>query len=137
MRMQTDRVIAKTVQSLNKHLPRERKSLCDLLSEERPSIQSKDGSTHRIRRDELEMIAELVPKDRQKKIYLPILIEICPEFGRGAAKIRGSMYCLLVMELLEKEWKGEDEIIIYRPDVSRLRKSLPTASQYAFFMTTE
>ena len=133
--MQTDRVVAKTVQSLNRHLPRERKSLYTLLREERPSIVSKDGNTYRIKKAELEMIAKLIPDDQKKKIQLPILIEMSPEYGRGAGRIRGKMHCLLVTELLEKEWMGEDEIIIYRPDVTRLRRLLPTASQYAFFVS--
>ncbi|HEC57911.1 MAG TPA: DUF61 family protein [Candidatus Syntrophoarchaeum butanivorans] len=133
--MDTDRVIAKAVQSLNRHLPRERKSLYELLREDRPSISSKDGDTYRIKRDELEMIADLIPEDYHRKLYLPVLIEICPEYGRGAAKIRGKVQCSLVMELLKKEWRGEEEIIIYRPEVSKIRRVLPTASQYAFFIS--
>ncbi|OFV68220.1 MAG: protein containing DUF61 [Candidatus Syntrophoarchaeum caldarius] len=132
--MQTDRIIAKSVQGLNKHLPKARKSLHVLLGEERPAVETKDGEIHRIKRAELEMIADMVAEADHRKVVLPILIEMSPDCGPGASKIRGKIYCRIVMELIGREWKGEEEILIYRPEVRQLRRLLPTASQYAFFM---
>ncbi|MHC1567579.1 MAG: DUF61 family protein [Candidatus Syntropharchaeia archaeon] len=129
-----DRIISKTVQSLNRHLPEKRKDLSTLLSEERPGVLCKDGSFHRFKRDELERIAEIVPKEYHKKISLPLYIEIAPDYGRGAARIRGRIYCEIVRSVLGREG-NEEEMIIYRPEVRELRKNLPTTTQYAFFVS--
>ena len=61
------RVFAKLVRSLNDHLPAERKTLGDLLREEKPRVVCRDGSTHRIRREELESIEKIIGSKRKPK----------------------------------------------------------------------
>jgi uncharacterized protein (UPF0216 family) len=133
------RVFAKLVRSLNDHLPVERKALGELLIEEKPRVVCRDGSTHRIRREELEAIERIVGSKWGKeaeRLKLPILIEMAPDYGRSAARIRGRVYCDIVQSILGEERKTTDEMVIFRPDVRRLRRELPSATQYAFLIST-
>lgn len=132
------RALARLMRSLNDHLPVERKALGELLNEEKPRVVCRDGSTHRIKKDELQII-EGITKSRWGKeaemLKLPLLIEMAPDYGRSAAKIRGRMYCDIVQVILQKERKAVDEMIIFRPDIRSLRRELPSATQYAFLIS--
>ena len=133
-----DRIFVKAVKALNVHLPAERKTLLTLLDEDKPAVQGRDGSTHRIKRAELEAIARLIPKEEHGKLRLPIYIELTPDYGRGIAKVHGKRDCEIVRLILgkEKETDRSDEMHIYRDDVRRLRRALPTTTEYAFFFST-
>ncbi len=133
------RVFAKLVRSLNDHLPVERKALGELLREEKPRVVCRDGSTHRIRREELEAIERIAgPKwgKEAERLKLPILIEMAPDYGRSTARIRGRVYCDILQAILGEERKTTDEMVIFRPDIRRLRRELPSATQYAFLIST-
>ncbi|MHC1630881.1 MAG: DUF61 family protein [Methanotrichaceae archaeon] len=135
---QESRIFAKLVRSLNDHIPTERKSLKELLNEEKPRVICRDGSTHRIRKEEIRMI-ESITKLRwgkeAERLKLPILIEMVPDYGRSAARIRGRVYCDIVQQILQKDRKTVDEMIIFRPDVRKIRRELPSATQYAFLIS--
>jgi len=138
-----EKLFVKAMKALNKHLPAERKTLFELLNEAKPAIQGRDQSIHRIKREELEEIARLIPKEEYKNLRLPIYIELTPDYGRGIARIHGKQDCELVKRILEdvkerNREKGEDsikgdELFIYREDVRTLRRKLPTTTEYAFF----
>jgi uncharacterized protein (UPF0216 family) len=133
------RVFAKLVRSLNDHLPVERKALGELLGEEKPRVACRDGSSHRIRRKELEAIERIVRprwENEAERLKLPILIEMAPDYGRSAARIRGRVYCDIVQSILGEERKTTDEMVIFRPDIRKLRRELPSATQYAFLIST-
>jgi hypothetical protein len=125
----------KIIRNLNTHLPTKRASLLALLREERPRVIGKDGSSHRFKKEELRQIARIVPARHHDRVKLPIYIEFVPECGRGTAKICGYLHCDIVQSILGRVPEKTDALIIYRPDISRLRRELPTTTQYAFFMT--
>ncbi|MBK5191033.1 MAG: DUF61 family protein [Methanosarcinales archaeon] len=142
-----DKIFVKAVKALNVHLPAERKTLLALLKEDKPAVQGRDGSIHRIKRGELEEIARFIPEEAHRKLRLPIYIELTPDYGRGIAKVQGKLDCELVRRILregkegneEQEGEGSgkvDEIFIYRDDVRKLRRKLPTTTEYAFFYST-
>jgi uncharacterized protein (UPF0216 family) len=137
-----DKVFVTAVKALNRHLPAERKTLFALLGEDKPAVQGRDGATHRIKRDELEELARLIPEEKQRQLQLPIYIELTPDYGRGIATVHGKLDCEIVRLMLGKEKENEresergDEMQIYRDDVRRLRRALPTATEYAFFFHT-
>lgn len=133
-----DKVLAKAVQTLNKHLPAERKTLSTLLSEAKPAVIGRDNLVQRINKEELRKIANLIPKGDYGKFRLPIYIELTADYGRGIARVCGKQECEIVRKILGKESresKDIDEIFIYREDMRKLRRELQTATQYAFFMS--
>ncbi|MBE0517210.1 MAG: DUF61 family protein [Methanophagales archaeon] len=142
-----DKIFTKAVKALNVHLPGERKTLFDLLNEAKPGVQGRDQSIHRIKREELEEIARLIPEEEYNHLRLPIYIELTSDYGRGIARIHGKLECEIVRRMLgkgregseeqhEKESEKGDDIFIYRVDVRRLRRKLPTTTEYAFFYTS-
>ena len=136
-----DKVFVKAVRALNKHLPAERKTLSALLKEDKPTVRGRDGLVNRIKREEVEELARLIPEEAQRQLRLPIYIELTPDYGRGMAKVHGKLDCEIVRRVLEKEEEEKereaaDEIFIHRDEVRRLRRRLPTATEYAFFYST-
>ena len=117
---------------VNLHLPYRKRSLEELLKEEFPHVRLRDGSTHYFKRRELELLASLLPREMWGKLYLPILLEVSPEYGEGAIVVKGKIESMVVSKILELEWSNESELIIYRPQVSILRRKLPTTTQYVF-----
>jgi len=134
-----ERIVFKAVKALNKHLPAERKTLLALLREEKPAVRARDGSLHRILRRELEELATLVSEAEQRNLRLPIYIELTSDYGRGFARVHGALDCEVVRRVrvlgTAKEGEGGETLFINRDDVRRLRRRLPTATEYAFFYT--
>ena len=132
--------VSKQLEILNKHIAKSRKGLEQLLQETRPNIILRDGSTHSFKREELEKLAGLLPAESHRNLKLPLYIELSPQrFGRGTARISGRLEGRTVLKVLgieKKEWM-EDELFLYRPDVRRLRRRLPTTTQYMFTVELE
>lgn len=134
--MKDNEFVKKQIQSLNRHLPKGRVTLEQLLKQEKPRIENRDGSTHRFKKKELEYLSEILPKEMHSRLKLPIIVRISPQLGRGASKISGKAEQEVVRKILEKEEEEEDELVVYRPEVSEVRKKLPTTTQYAFLIST-
>lgn len=131
------RLFARQLELLNRHLAVNKRDLESLLREERPRLALRDGSTHLIKREELERLRELVPEELRSQLHLPIYIELAAErYGEGTARIVGKAECFVVALILGREAQG-DELFIYKPEVRVLRKALPTTTQYMFTLALE
>jgi uncharacterized protein len=126
-----DRLVKKQILSLNKHLPRKRKFLNELLLEERPHVLGSDGSRHRFKKDELEKLSEIIGKSQLHLLKLPIYIEI--DSKASGSRISGMLETDIVCNLLEIN-DCKNEIYIYKPDLKKLRSILPTTTQYIFLV---
>jgi hypothetical protein len=133
MRMiHSSRIIAKQLQLLNRHLPRSRRSLATLLDEQAPCIALKDGSEHCFKKEELRKLSKLLSRGEWRSLLLPILIELGSSlYGQGTARISGRLECRVAARVIGKTSEG-DELFIYRPELRKLRKELPTTTQYMF-----
>lgn len=135
--MDEDEILRKQIKNLNRHLPKGRASLAELLEKEKPQIETRDGSTHRFKKDELEYLAEILPEERHSKLRLPIIVRISPGLGRGTAKISGKVEQEVLKKILNEEEKEEkDELLIYRPEIRAIRRKLPSTTQYAFLISS-
>ena len=118
---------------LNAHIPRQRKSLSDLLGEEYPYVVCSDGSTCLFKKKELEYLAEILDAEEQKALFLPMLIEI--GHGQDEAMVISTegieekvISKILKMPVSSKQGR----VTIYKPQLSMLRKVLKTSTQYVF-----
>jgi len=127
----SDNILKKQVISLNRHLPRRRKTLTELLEEERPHVMGADGTRHRFKNAELKKIVSLIEKEDPKKLKLPIYIEI--ESATSGARIAGSIESRVVCKILNID-PCKRELFIYRPQIKELRSELPTTTQYIFLV---
>ena len=126
-----ENLLKKQLLSLNRHLPRRRKNLQELLEEDKPHVLGSDGTRHRFKKKELDKISSIIPKESWPQFKLPIYIEI--DSDRSGSRIAGKLECILVCNILGLEDCGE-EIYIYRPDIKVVRQELPTTSQYIFLV---
>lgn len=122
---------AELLRYANRHIPYTRKSLNKLLSEDFPHVICRDGTKHYFHRRELEYLASLLPKSLWGRLKLPIVIVLSPELGEGAAVINGGLECYIVCRVLGIKYEGQENMIIYRPQVVELRRKLRTTTQYA------
>jgi uncharacterized protein len=126
-----DRLLKKQILSLNRHLPRRRKTLKELLGEERPHVLGADGTRHRFIKFELQKLAEILPESVHGRLKLPIYIEI--ESITSGARISGELETRIASEILNKESSAR-EIFIYKPEIKLLRSKLPSTTQYIFLV---
>lgn len=129
-------ILEKELGKLNKHLPQSRKSLSKLLKMDKPEIKNRDGSKQRLKKKELNFLSEALPREDHPKLKLPIIIRLSPQLGKGAAKISGKIERKILRKILNKEEKEEKEMVIYRPEVRKIRKKIPTTTQYAFMISS-
>jgi uncharacterized protein (UPF0216 family) len=127
----SDKLLKKQIFSLNRHIPRQRKNLGDLLQEERPHVVGADGNRHRFKRAELKELSNIISVKDHEKLKLPIYIEI--ESMTSGARISGNLETKIVSLILGKEDETH-EMFIYRPEIQILRKKLPTTTQYMFLV---
>ena len=123
------------IQNLNRHLPKKRKTLKDLLTENKPCVENLDGTVHSFDRNELEKLASLIPAWEHDKLRLPIYLEMRSSMERGAIKISGRIECMLINRILhgdEKPKEVKDSLIIYYPHLPKIRKELSTTTQFMF-----
>jgi uncharacterized protein (UPF0216 family) len=125
-------ILVKTIQNMNQHLPAKRMNLTDLLSMEKPGIRGKDNTFFVIDKPELELISQSLPRFLWNRLRLPMLIEMSPDYGNGAARVQGEAEVEVVSKILGKERPQAKQLIIYLPEVRELRRKLPTTTQYAF-----
>ncbi len=132
------KISVKFLQTLNKHLPAKRKTLKELLSEDRPIVRNRDGTTHCFDKKELENLASMIPEFEHAALRLPLYLEMSLSMERGAIKISGRLECRIIKKILYeepgKQAKEADSIVIYYPHLMKIRKELPTATQFMFTM---
>jgi uncharacterized protein (UPF0216 family) len=125
-------ILVKTIQTMNQHLPNRRTNLTELMTMEKPGIKGKDNTFFIMDKAELDLISTSIPRFLWSRLRLPMLIEMSPDFGNGAARVQGEPEVELVSKILGKERPHAKQIIIYLPEVRELRRKLPTTTQYAF-----
>lgn len=122
-----EEIVLKELSRLNVHLPKKRVSLREAMSN--PEVELVNGTKHRFRQEELRFLSSMVPEEMWDTIKLPILIELSPTLGKGAGRIRGPEARVIARLLGKRE---SEELIVYRPEISEIRKRLLTLTDYIF-----
>jgi len=123
-----DAVLKEEIRKLNTHLPRNRKTLEQLLAEDEPHVEAIDGSQIPFKKKELAEVAKIVPEKFHKKIHLPFLILRRMDLGKSVYAVSGSkIEEFAIKKMLElttlpfEEFEKDKEILyLYRPYVSQL-----------------
>ena len=126
-----DRLVKKQILSLNRHLPRKRKFLDELLKEEKPHVVGGDSIKHRFKKDELNIIKNILGESELHLLKLPIYIEM--DSNASGSKISGRLENKVICKVLDIQ-ECSNETYLYRQDIKTLRKELPTTTQYIFLV---
>ena len=131
------RYLSDELKAFNAHLPRQRKPLSELLVEEHPHVVCSDGSVQSFKRKELAYLAGLLNVEECRKLLIPMLIEVLPDQGEAIVLSREGIEEKIIGYILEMPLvRTESGIRIYRPQLSVLRTTLKTTTQYVFSSPT-
>ena len=118
---------------LNAHLPRQQKSLSDLLREEYPHVIGNDGSTHLFKEKELRYLASFLGTSEQEALLLPILIEVNAGQNEMAIICRGDIEEKVISKVLNMPvTPNQKRITIYKAQLALIREQMRTTTQYLF-----
>jgi uncharacterized protein (UPF0216 family) len=126
-----DALLRDDFRKLNSHLPKERRTLKELLSDPTPRVQAASGDFIRMKRNELEELSRSLPPEASARIKLPIVLLRRRDLGVGAFSIMGDMYEEYAMLILAdaihgsydqyREQKHEVDIL-FKPQISSLMR---------------
>jgi uncharacterized protein (UPF0216 family) len=123
-----DAILAREIRNLNTHLPKQRRTLTDLLKTKDPTIEAMDGSSILLKTSELDALAKEVPTEYHDRLKLPILILRRMELGRSVYTVSGdrieefTVQKLLgrVQEDYHQMHSNHEQVFLYRPEVGEL-----------------
>ena len=119
---------------VNSSLPRQRRSLSDLLEASQPSIGCSDGSHQLFKRAELKLLSDILDEDERSALFLPILIEMSGDETEAIvlcpSDVEQKVVSYVVGMNLDCDKPGR--LRLYRPQLALLRKRLKTTTQYVF-----
>lgn len=123
-----DSVLRQELRHLNSHLPKERRTLIDLLEETQPTVTSVSGHSIRMKKEELFEMSNMLPEEISRRVRLPIVLLRRRDLGTGAFTVLGDRYEEYATLLLAgsvkssfEDFKRETQnITIYKPQVSEL-----------------
>jgi len=118
---------------LNAHLPRRREPLAKLLQEKTPQVMCNDGSAHFFKRKELEYLSQILSQDEQEALLLPIIMEVAPDQSGVTIMSEEGIETKVLSKILDMPVACQQKkITIFRPQLSLVRKTLKTTTQYVF-----
>jgi len=123
-----DSLLGRELRKLNTHLPKQRRTLKEFLSEAVPAVPAVDGSTIVLRKNEIEELARIVPREYHDSLRLPIIVLRRMELGKSVYTVSGDkVEEFTVKKILGKSaseyhkmYLDDEPLFIYRPDVSEL-----------------
>ncbi len=123
-----DAVLGRELRTLTTHLPKQRRTLSELLKSADPTVEAADGSAIVLKRSELEELAKIVPAEYQDRLKLPIIILRRMELGRSVYTISGERIeeftikkiLKLTNDNYHEMYKHEEPTFLYRPQVTEL-----------------
>ena len=123
-----DALLGREIRKLNTHLPKQRRTLKELLRDEDPTLPTVDGSTIVLRKEETQELAQIVPPEYHDSLKLPIIILRRMELGRSLYTVAGDkVEEFTVKKILGKTraeyltmYLDDKQLYLYRPEVSEL-----------------
>lgn len=125
---------------VNKHLAIRRKTLAQLLREEIPHVNCRDGSIHVFKRRELQELRTYVSDDEAEKLYLPMVILVNADIeGTLTGFVEGELEAMVIRRLLKIEAPIEvksGKLFLYKPQLYELMSRFSTIFQIAITLTS-
>ncbi|MCQ4153191.1 MAG: DUF61 family protein [Archaeoglobales archaeon] len=127
-----EKILAKMIESVNKHMPAAMKNLEEMLKEKDPVILAKDGNEYYIEKKELEFIAQYVDELDRRRFRIPIILEMCEIGGERVVFVRDKLHIEFVKKAFGYDRIVNDSLMLYLYELPAIRRKLRTASQVMF-----
>lgn len=123
---------------VNSGLPRERRRLSALLSDEQPSVGCSDGSQQLFKRAELRFLSDILDENERESLLLPILIEMSGDETEAIVLCPSDVELKVISFVLGMHltYETPGRVRVYKPQLALLRKKLRTTTQYVFSART-
>lgn len=135
-----ERILENDIDTANDHLPARKRSLAELLKEEKPDYQTRGGEVSRFLVEELQILAKEIPPEYHGTFMIPIVILRRMDLGAGIYTVAGSkMELFLIYKLLSQDtlqwtdfpkWQPTDRLA--RPQAQLIRRKLSSATCLGF-----
>ncbi len=140
-----DAVLGHELRKLNTHLPKQRRTLSELLAGKDPTVEAVDGSVIVLKQSELDELAKVVPVEYHDRLKLPIIILRRMELGRSIYTVSGELVeqftikkiLGLTNENYYQMYKDQEPFFLYRPQVSELLRRYHSLIVIGFGITKE
>jgi uncharacterized protein (UPF0216 family) len=119
------------LRKLNTHLPKNRKTIRELLSEDPPTVPTVGGAKVTMKKSEVEALSAELPDELRDKVKLPLVLLRRRELGAGAFTLMGDSYEEYALSRLLGDYKGtladfkrsrESSAVFYKPQISELMR---------------
>ncbi|MEM0022612.1 MAG: DUF61 family protein [Archaeoglobaceae archaeon] len=127
-----EKILAKMIESVNRHMPAVTKSLEDLLKERDPTILARDGNEYYIEPKELEFIASFLDEEERKRFRIPIILEMCDVGGDRVVFVRDKVHIEFIKRAFGFDRVVNNNLLLYLYELPAIRRKLRTASQVMF-----
>ncbi|MEM0214713.1 MAG: DUF61 family protein [Archaeoglobaceae archaeon] len=127
-----EKILAKMIESVNKHMPAVTRNLEEMLNEKDPTILAKDGNEYYIEKKELEFIAQHVDELERKKFRIPIILEMCEIGGERVIFVRDKLHIDFIKKAFGYDRMVNDNLMLYLYELPAIRRKLRTATQVMF-----
>ncbi|HEX9613797.1 MAG TPA: DUF61 family protein [Candidatus Bathyarchaeia archaeon] len=127
----TDAVLRDDMRRLNSHLPKNRRTLKELLRDPAPQVLAASGDLIKMKRHELEELSHFLPAELDSRVRLPMVLLRRRDLGPGAFTIMGDPYEEYAILMLAgsfqgsfEQFRGEksDPVVIFKPQISLLMR---------------
>lgn len=137
----SDALLRDDLRRLNSHLPKNRRTLGELLSDPAPRAQAASGDIIRMKKSELEEMSRSLPTEANARVRLPIVFLRRGDLGLGAFTVLGDRYEEYSMLLLASSFHGSFEqykeqesnvAVLFKPQISSLMRRFHSLLVFGF-----
>jgi hypothetical protein len=132
MEMMSERVLAKMIEAMNKHMPQKSRTLAEMLKEDEPTIKARDGNEYLIEKKEVEFVARYVDELEWDRFYLPLILEMTDVHGETVVYVRDKLHAEFIKKAFGYNRFIDDALMLYLYEIGPIRRTLKTASQVMF-----
>ena len=126
-----DVMLQNELRKLNTHLPKNRKTIRELLAEEQPSVSTVGGEKANMKKSEVEALSAGLPDALRDKVRLPLVLLRRRELGPSAFTLLGDPNEEYAVSNILGEYNGtlaefqrsrQSPTVFYKPQVSELTR---------------
>jgi len=126
-----DVMLQNELRKLNTHLPKNRKTVRELLAEDSPNVSTVSGEKVTMKKAEIEALSAELPESLRDKVKLPIVLLRRRDLGAGAFTLLGDSSEEYALSKVLGDYNGaqadirqarESPKVFYKPQVSELMR---------------